>query len=190
MDIKIKETGKVKDLSLIDPRTKIEWTRDLLGNANATHDGQFVWDDEAEVWLADQGTYDWWAKYIQDTEATQREVSVLADELDLVAADIELKIAKETGEDYETHRATAIRVLQELRDEYTATLTTQQAAEIIGVTRVRVIQFCQSGQLPATKPGRDWQIKRSDVEAFAARERPGGYPAGRPRKPTLSRNEN
>jgi len=58
-------------------------------------------------------------------------------------------------------------------------VTTKQAAEILGVEPSRVRQLILSGQLPASKPGREWMLRRRDVEAF--RDLPPGEP-GRPRR--------
>ena len=62
-------------------------------------------------------------------------------------------------------------------------LTSQEAAKYLGVIPRRVLQFIQEGRLPATKIGRPWFIKRSDLEAFAAVERPSGNLTGKPRTP-------
>ncbi len=58
-------------------------------------------------------------------------------------------------------------------------VTVAQAAEIIGLSRVRVRVLVASGKLPAEKVGRDWLIRRSVAEKFARKERRG---PGRPRK--------
>ena len=55
-------------------------------------------------------------------------------------------------------------------------LTTTEAAARLGVTAIRVRALCESGDLPATKFGRDWQIKERDLTRFSPR------PVGRPRK--------
>ena len=46
------------------------------------------------------------------------------------------------------------------------TLTTKQAALILGVNASRVRQFVLAGRLSATKPGRDLVLDRAEVEAF------------------------
>ncbi len=56
-------------------------------------------------------------------------------------------------------------------------ISTIKAAEILGVTRVRVQQLIEEGKLPAEKIGRDWFMEVSDVEAI--KNRPG---RGRPSK--------
>jgi excisionase family DNA binding protein len=58
-------------------------------------------------------------------------------------------------------------------------LSTQEAADILGVTSSRVRQLCAEGALPCQKLGRDWFLKRSDVKAFA--KLPPGV-VGRPRR--------
>ncbi|MFA5391763.1 MAG: helix-turn-helix domain-containing protein [Candidatus Omnitrophota bacterium] len=55
-------------------------------------------------------------------------------------------------------------------------LTTTQAAARLQISERRVLQLIKKGDLPATKFGRDWQIKERDLNAFTPRRR------GRPRK--------
>ena len=43
-------------------------------------------------------------------------------------------------------------------------LTTQDAAEILGVTPSRIRQLILSGKLKATKNGRDWVLMVKDVQ--------------------------
>jgi hypothetical protein len=47
-------------------------------------------------------------------------------------------------------------------------ITAKQAAEILNVTKIRVIQFCRQGRIPARKRKRDgaWYMKKSDVLEF------------------------
>lgn len=53
-------------------------------------------------------------------------------------------------------------------------LTTTDAAELLGVSRARVITLIHLGTLVATKPGRDWQIDPASVEAYKASPRKAG----------------
>ncbi|MDQ1611788.1 MAG: Helix-turn-helix domain [Pyrinomonadaceae bacterium] len=55
------------------------------------------------------------------------------------------------------------------------TLTTQQAAEILGISTIRVRQLIGAGRLPAEKFGRDYMIKEEDLELVADRT-PGRPP--------------
>ena len=57
-------------------------------------------------------------------------------------------------------------------------LTTQQAAERLGLSLRQVQTLIKKGDLLAKKFGHAWQIKRKDVEDFERR------PVGRPRKKT------
>lgn len=56
------------------------------------------------------------------------------------------------------------------------TLTTEQAAERLGVTASRVRVLIRGGRLPAQKFGRDYLIKEKDLKLVADRK------PGRPRK--------
>ncbi len=55
-----------------------------------------------------------------------------------------------------------------------ATLTTKEAAEKLGVTPARVRQLVLAGDLPAEKFGRDLMIKEADLKLVE--ERPMGRP--------------
>lgn len=48
-------------------------------------------------------------------------------------------------------------------------LSVPQAAELLGVTRQRVLQLVESGALPAQRFGRMWVIPRDAVEARSSR---------------------
>jgi excisionase family DNA binding protein len=56
-------------------------------------------------------------------------------------------------------------------------LTTQQAADRLGVTPRRVVAMIHALQLPAIKFGRDYMIETTDLKLVKNRK------VGRPRKP-------
>lgn len=58
-------------------------------------------------------------------------------------------------------------------------ITTKNAAEILGVTPVRVRQLIQQGQLQSAKRGRDHLLHEEEVQRF---NRHGRRPGGRPPK--------
>ena len=64
-----------------------------------------------------------------------------------------------------------------------ALLTTQQAAEKLGVTAGRVRQMIVDGQLPSIKMGRDNFIKESDLKLVEHRK------VGRPPKETKDQED-
>jgi len=57
-------------------------------------------------------------------------------------------------------------------------ITAHKAAERLGISYGRICQILRQDRIPgAHKPGgRDWQIPRAGLEAFAALERRGGRP--------------
>ncbi len=61
------------------------------------------------------------------------------------------------------------------------TVGTPEAARMLGVSRVRVIQLIQDGRLPAERVGRDWRITRGAVRA--ALDRDDYRRTARPRSP-------
>ena len=56
----------------------------------------------------------------------------------------------------------------------TDTLTTREAAELLGVSVLRVSQLCERGQLKARKFGQLWAVDRQSVlDRIAADPKPG-----------------
>lgn len=55
------------------------------------------------------------------------------------------------------------------------TLTTQEAADLLGISRPTVVRLLEQGKIPHTKPGRHRRVELADVLAFQdrARERRG-----------------
>lgn len=83
-------------------------------------DGQFTWSEEDDAYIASQDTFDWWAKYIGDSEATDAEVAALADKLNIEHWIIRERIGQHIGADgdYEMHRRYAVSAMREIEEEY------------------------------------------------------------------------
>lgn len=77
MKIVIKETGEKDTFQLIDPKTGTNWAQDLIGNAGALDDGQFVYDEDKDAYLVSKGDYEWWSETIR----LHRELEDRIDEL-------------------------------------------------------------------------------------------------------------
>lgn len=60
--IRIIETGEIKALNILDPKTGLDWSGDLLGNYDACseHDG--------ENWMMPKESYDWWERVMAEYE--------------------------------------------------------------------------------------------------------------------------
>lgn len=48
------------------------------------------------------------------------------------------------------------------------TVTTTQAAAVLGVSRATVVRFCDQGRLPYARPGTHRVLRLADVLAFKA----------------------
>jgi excisionase family DNA binding protein len=62
----------------------------------------------------------------------------------------------------------------------TGLLTTQDAAERLGISTRRVIKLITDGRLPATRFGKNYMVKESDLSLVSERK------TGRPPKPKAS----
>jgi len=122
MNIIITETNERTDLTIISDNG-VNWVADLIGNTGALRDGQFVWSEEENAYIASQHTYDWWARYISDSEATDDEAEALAAKLGIDEGDVRERIAEYSARwgndaDYESHRRDAVAAMRELEGEY------------------------------------------------------------------------
>ncbi len=48
-------------------------------------------------------------------------------------------------------------------------LTTQEVADYLGLTRRTIYTYIESKTLPAVKIGKEWRIKKTELEAFINR---------------------
>ena len=68
MKIIIKETQAIETLSIIDPKTGVDYILDLIGNAGALIDGQFEWNEDRDAYICDQETFDWWEEVVASNQ--------------------------------------------------------------------------------------------------------------------------
>lgn len=54
--------------------------------------------------------------------------------------------------------------------------STQQAADVLGLSVKTVAQHCRSGLIRAVKAGRDWRIPEAEIERYQRERRPPGRP--------------
>ena len=66
-------------------------------------------------------------------------------------------------------------MLRATRNPLDGVMSVQEAAGALGVSRRRVRQLCQRGDLQARRRGRDWAIAARSVRKY--RPRPVGRPA-------------
>lgn len=64
----------------------------------------------------------------------------------------------------------------EKRRRLEETYTTNEAADILGITRSGVIAHIRSKRIPASKRGYDWFIRKSDLDAYIEQRRKPGRP--------------
>lgn len=85
MKVKIKESGNIESLSIIDPRTGCCCIKDLILKNECYSD--FVHDEERDVWSCDQETFEWWSEHIRATEQAYQLVRIMREEFGSEAID-------------------------------------------------------------------------------------------------------
>jgi hypothetical protein len=82
MKIRIKETGSIESLSIIDRKNGVDYIADFIGNNGGLCDGQFTWNDEADCYEADQETYDWWDRVVRAYDAADEAMEEFLESID------------------------------------------------------------------------------------------------------------
>ncbi len=80
MKIIIKETSAVETLSLIDPKSGVDYIYDFIGRTGALNDGQFEWDADHDAYVCDQETFDWWRDVVEANQVLEYRIDALAKE--------------------------------------------------------------------------------------------------------------
>ena len=65
------KTGEIVEISVIDPKTGIDWSADLIGNAN---DVMLTPCDDDCDYIGDPETVEWWVDYCARYEAADHEL--------------------------------------------------------------------------------------------------------------------
>ena len=78
MEIRIKETGKIEHLELIDPKSGVCWVRDLMGNHDATPPmEQDTEGYETGRYMMAQYDFNWWSNLCRAyQESSDREEDI------------------------------------------------------------------------------------------------------------------
>lgn len=76
INIIIKDTDKQETLSIVDQKG-IDYIKDFIGNYGAFNDGQFTYNDDKDVYICDQDTFDWWSKVVSDNQALKNRLAEL-----------------------------------------------------------------------------------------------------------------
>ncbi len=77
MNVTIIETNEETILSIIDPKSGMDWTNDLLGNHGELPD----YNDETDSYHMDQESFDWWSDLIERYEAADNRLHELKQSL-------------------------------------------------------------------------------------------------------------
>jgi hypothetical protein len=78
MTVKIRETGEIIELGIIDPKTECNYVKDFVGNTGA-FDREFAeYDDDTGCYVADEADVKWW----QNVIAVHEHVGYVIDAID------------------------------------------------------------------------------------------------------------
>lgn len=75
MDVLIRETGVLENLTLLDANTGLDYLDDLV-----VDDPNMIRDFEAGIYLCDQETYNWWANVVDQHQTLNCRIKALVEE--------------------------------------------------------------------------------------------------------------
>lgn len=112
MMFRIKESGEIKELT-ITGTNGIEWTSDLLGNHDALN-----YNRETEEYEMTTEDFDWWSEYIENHKTDKKEISELAEELNIKESEIYDRINDHITNDLGDEHNIKQYVMEQIREEY------------------------------------------------------------------------
>lgn len=107
----IKETSTIETLSIIDPKSGVDYISDFIGNAGALSDGQFEYDEDRDAYVCSQANFDWWETVVSENQSLDNRIHELSQEHGLDAVYEIIHAAGST--DLEDHAANVNQALDE-----------------------------------------------------------------------------
>jgi hypothetical protein len=107
-------TGKVESLTIIDRKSGIEWTDDLIGN-----EGALNYNTDREMAEMSQEDYEWWSNTIEGLD----KIEDLTEEAKELLSSEDFEELQETlmnegnANDYEVHIARLTQILEDVISE-------------------------------------------------------------------------
>jgi len=170
MQVRIKETGEIAELTIIDPKTGLDWAADITGN-----DDNFGYDEDYDVRVCDQETFDWWANLIRRYQKVDDRYYEIRKGLDDDTALLE-HVSGYIDVDLENYPEALSQALDAWNKKNgTIDLTTAQAAEKLGISQRRVQALITAGKIKATMAGKTWLIDPTELKKIKNRN-PGRPP--------------
>jgi hypothetical protein len=105
LHITISDTGESKTLSIIDPKTGIDYIADFVGNHGALDNGDFTDDDGEGVYTCNRETFEWWSTVIADCQQLDERLHQLTNQHGIEAVMAALDGAVDCDLEYYAERA-------------------------------------------------------------------------------------
>jgi len=74
MEIIIKETSEVENISIIDPTSGVNYISDFIDSS------AFDWDEDRDAYVCDRETFDWWDTVVADHQLLNERIADLVKE--------------------------------------------------------------------------------------------------------------
>lgn len=110
LNVLIKETNEVKSLSIIDPKTKIDYIGDFVGNTGAFgREFEKIEHDEAE-YQASEGDFEWWENVVKTTQEAD---DLMFENPDKITDEVKEKLYNINENDIDTYNQIRLSIIKQ-----------------------------------------------------------------------------
>ncbi|MGP9666501.1 hypothetical protein [Psychrobacter sp. AOP31-A1-22] len=124
MQIVIRETGDIKDLSITCPRSGVDYTHDFIGNANGFGNNNFVRFDELtddekssfsdnddDYYYAYQENFEWWENVVKSTDEAER---LIHENMEWLTDDMQQELSNACADEIKEAAESQLQLIKEL----------------------------------------------------------------------------
>lgn len=110
LNVLIKETSEVKSLSIIDPKTNIDYISDFIGNTGALgREFEKIEHDKAEYQVS-EGDFEWWENVIKTTQEAD---DLMFENADKITDEVNEKLYNINENDIDTYNQIRLSIIKQ-----------------------------------------------------------------------------
>ncbi len=120
--IMIEETKKVEEITIIDPKSGLDWSADFIGNNIVNPEYEYVESEDDDLMVMSQEDFDWWAELAERWGKADEAVKDFFDNLDYGPEWEGMKSSYENsdrfGGDLEDHPEAMLDAINDVKEAY------------------------------------------------------------------------
>lgn len=114
LNVLIKETNQVKSLSIIDPKTGVDYIGDFIGNTGAfSREFEKIENDAAE-YQTSEGDFNWWKNVVATAQEADK---LIFENHDLITDDVRIELDNINESDIDAYNEKRLEIIKNLLDK-------------------------------------------------------------------------